>query len=60
MRSAHLLPALSAALVLGLAPAAAQARPERARDIGIPLEGTAGRRDGGTRSPTFPASRWDT
>jgi D-aminopeptidase len=51
MRPAHLLPALLATLVLGPAPAAAQASPERARDIGIPLEGTAGRLDAITDVP---------
>jgi L-aminopeptidase/D-esterase-like protein len=43
--------ALLAALALGSLPAAAQAGPERARDIGIPLEGTAGRLDAITDVP---------
>ena len=43
--------ALLAMLALGPAPAAAQAGPERARDIGIPLEGTAGRLDAITDVP---------
>ncbi len=39
------------ALALGPVSAAAQAGPERARDIGIPLEGTAGRLDAITDVP---------
>jgi D-aminopeptidase len=42
---------MTTTLVLGPWPAVAQARPERARDIGIPLEGTAGRLDAITDVP---------
>jgi D-aminopeptidase len=51
MRPGAALPALFLATVLGAAPAAAQARPERARDMGIPLAGTAGRLDAITDVP---------
>jgi L-aminopeptidase/D-esterase-like protein len=44
-------PPLAAALMLGPSSAAAQAEPERAREIGIPLEGTAGRLDAITDVP---------
>jgi L-aminopeptidase/D-esterase-like protein len=42
---------MTTTLVLGPCPAVAQARPEGARDIGIPLEGTAGRLDAITDVP---------
>jgi D-aminopeptidase len=52
VRTAPALPGwLATILVLGSAPAAAQGTPERARDIGIPLEGTAGRLDAITDVP---------
>ncbi len=51
MRAARLLPGLLAALLLLPAIAAAQVRSERARDIGIPLEGTPGRLDAITDVP---------
>jgi D-aminopeptidase len=52
MRPGHaLLSLLTTVLALEAAPAAAQARPERARDMGIPLEGTAGPLDAITDVP---------